>query len=114
MYKSILLGLAISLVSQFASADEIKGIRPSYGEGVKVVPINIESIHVDYTFDVANKTAIGESVISFEQLRDGHPSFDLEREILSASLNGIDVTSKIKEVKIQTALQSTLFYIAIL
>ena len=113
MYKSILLGLAISLVSQFASADEIKGIRPSYGEGVKVVPI-IESIHVDYTFDVANKTAIGESVISFEQLRDGHPSFDLEREILSASLNGIDVTSKIKEVKIQTALQSTLFYIAIL
>ena len=87
---------AIALVSTTYSAsavEAIKGMRPTYKmQGVDVVPVDIESIDVNYVFDVENKSAIGVATLYFQNLKAGYPSFDLEREILSASIGSEDVT----------------------
>ena len=97
MYKSILIALSLFATQASFAENEIKGIRPSYGEGIKVVPIDIETVDVEYTFDVKKKTAVGTAEILFNNLRDGYPSFDLERQILNARIGLEDVTGLLIE-----------------
>ena len=55
MYRILVVAFGLFMVNSVYARDEIKGIRPSYGSGVKVVPIDIEQIDIHYTFDVESK-----------------------------------------------------------
>lgn len=97
MYKTLIFAFGLILTQHASAEDELKGIRPSYGSDIKIVPIDIETIDINYIFDVENKKATGEAEILFNNLRDGYPSFDLEREIISAEFESEDVTALIVE-----------------
>ena len=89
--KQILLSLLVA--TSFSAIAGIEHAPPSFSlRDGKVVFVDFKEAHYHITYDVKSKSAIVDSVITFEGAEAGYPLFDLVPEAISASLNGKTVT----------------------
>lgn len=73
-------------------AGDLDKAPPAFGyRDQMVVPVDIETVHVEYSFDVAQSVAKGKATVTFNARQGGLPMFDLVPDVTVASLNGVEL-----------------------
>ncbi len=81
--------LGIGFAGAAFAAGDLDKAPPAFGyRDQMVVPVDIESVHVDYTYDVTQSVAKGKATVIFHAAQGGMPMFDLVPDVTAATLNG--------------------------
>lgn len=88
--RSWIVAAGMMLATQgSALAGDLAGAPPSFGyRNQTVVPIDIDTVHVEYVFDVATSTASARAVVNFAVEAGGLPMLDMVPEPSSITLDG--------------------------
>lgn len=83
-----------------AHAQNLHLAPPPFGPDQSYVPIDIDSIAIDYTFDIDERRVWAKATMTFKQERKGKPFFDIVPEPSALTLDGKTLEPKVlKEVK---------------
>jgi len=55
----------------------------------QAVPIDIESVELELTFDTSSQSTVGHARVIFDQAQSGYPFFDMVPGVSSVALNGV-------------------------
>lgn len=81
--------LGLGFAGAAFAAGDLDKAPPAFGyRDQMVVPVDIESVHIDYTYDVAQSVAKGKATVIFHARQGGMPMFDLVPNVTAATLNG--------------------------
>lgn len=82
--------LGLGFAGAAVAAGDLDKAPPAFGyRESMVVPIDIESVRVTYTFDVAQSVAKGKATVNFRAGQAGMPMFDIVPAVTGGSLNGM-------------------------